>query len=59
MYLKVIAEGTHQNSSLEKKTQDTFICIDEDDQGNSNIIISGVQVKSKTLGRKRSSGLGV
>lgn len=59
MYLKVIAEGTHQNSTLEKKTQDTFICIDEDDQGNSNIIIRGVQVKRKTLGRQRSPGLGV
>ena len=44
-YLKVIAEGTHQNSSLEKKTQKTFICFDEDAQGNSNVIIRGVQKK--------------
>lgn len=50
-YLKVITEGSPQNSSSEKKTQETSICIDKDAQGNSNIIIRGVQIKSKTLGR--------
>lgn len=41
-YLKVIAEVIHQNSSLEKRTQETFICVGENDEGNSNVIIRGL-----------------
>lgn len=45
LHLKVTTEGSHQNSSSEKKTQEIIICIDEDAQGKSDVIIRAVQIK--------------
>lgn len=42
-YLKVTeAETIHQNSSLEERTQGTFIYVGENDERTSNVIIRGL-----------------